>query len=147
MQKKLLVVCTGNTCRSPLAAVCLRELLGAPWEVTSAGISAPEGGGASRGSQAAAAAAGYDLTGHRARRLSAPMLADAGLVLVMTADHRSFLEQAFPRQAGKIYTLKGYLGLEGDVPDPYGGDQAEYDRAAREIWQLCTLAAQKLREG
>ena len=83
---RLVVLCTGNTCRSPMAAAAFREELGADLErveIVSAGTAAVDGQPASAGAAAAGARDGLDLSGHRARRAGAGLLRGADLVLVM----------------------------------------------------------------
>src|ERR1043166_796174 len=76
---RVLFICTGNTCRSPLAAVALRAELGddaAHVEVASAGIGASPGQPASEGSRRVAAEDGFDLSGHRSRAVPAQVRAE-----------------------------------------------------------------------
>src|SRR5438046_345072 len=88
---RVLFVCTGNTCRSPLAAIALRAELGddaAHIEVASAGTAASPGQPASEGTQRVAAADGFDLSAHRARPLTAELARAADFVFVMSEPHR-----------------------------------------------------------
>src|SRR5258705_3850565 len=91
----VLFVCTGNTCRSPLAAIALRAELGddaAYVEVSSAGTAATPGQPASEGSRRVAAADGFDLSAHRARPLTAELVRAAGFVFGMSEAHRAAVE-------------------------------------------------------
>jgi protein-tyrosine phosphatase len=139
----ILFVCTGNTCRSPLAeALCkkfLAEHLGCLPEdlpkrgylVQSAGLGAFPGGSPSDEAAAAAQARGVDLSGHVTRPLSETLLAQADLVLAMTRGHLQALEDLMPAGDGPTLEL---LDPEGkDVTDPLGGERAAYDQCAEQI--------------
>jgi protein-tyrosine phosphatase len=122
----ILVVCTGNVCRSPIAEAVLRSALRdrlgdrAP-SVASAGTSGWAGSPAEAGSVAAAAELGLDLSAHRGRRLRGRDLADATLVLAMSGEHREHVVELYPRAASRTFTLKEFVRLL----------EAERDRPAR----------------
>jgi len=117
----ILFVCSGNTCRSPLAAAMARQR---GWDAQSAGLYAAPGAPASPGSCRAAERRGLDLWGHRARRLSAEMVEQAERIYVMMDALYALVLLHFPQAAGKLYVLRPA------IPDPYGGDDAEYERCA-----------------
>ena len=125
MTKKLLFICTGNTCRSPLAEVLATATLVdvgvADWVVDSAGLAASSGSAASLGSREAAAELGLNLSSHLAKPLSPGLLADATLVLVMTKGHKEVILKTLPQFAQKVFTLTEFAGVDGDVADPFGG--------------------------
>ncbi|MBS3897377.1 MAG: low molecular weight protein arginine phosphatase [Dethiobacter sp.] len=147
-KKSLLFICTGNTCRSPLAKALTEAALEAAgvhgWEVVSAGLAAHPGMPASAEAGAVARDAGLDLTLHRAKPLSAELLARAELVLVMTAGHKTALLSGAGGYKYKVYTVKEYVGREGDVADPFGGGLASYRQTARELHNLVNLLVEKL---
>ncbi|MCW3488875.1 low molecular weight protein arginine phosphatase [Dethiobacter alkaliphilus] len=148
MKKKLLFVCTGNTCRSPLAKVLAEAALKrahlTDWVVDSAGMQAFSGQSASAGALAVAREMGLDLSLHQSRLLTEELLAQAELVMVMTWTHREALLSAAPQVAGKVHVLKEFVGEDGDVADPYGGGPAEYGYAARELERLIARLVEKL---
>jgi len=122
-KKKLLVVCTGNTCRSPMAAAVLRKMLaekGLSGEYTadSAGVAAFDFQPASENAVLAAKEEGLDLSEHRARRITMEDLDEAELVFVMSEQHRALLSSALPEAKGKLVVM--------DIPDPFGGDLPLY---------------------
>lgn len=132
---RLLYVCTGNTCRSPLAeAITRRALAERGWshvEVRSGGVGAGIGGPASSGALAAARRHALDLSGHRSALVDAASLAWADLVLVMSPGH---LLRVTELGAGdKATLLTGFAagddpeGVPPSVPDPFGGSDEEYE--------------------
>ena len=122
----ILVVCTGNVCRSPIAEGMLRAALlarmgeDAP-RVRSAGTAAWEGSGAMPESVAAAAERGVDIRGHEARTMSTAMLEEADLVLGMATEHREEVARLVPAAAGRVFTLKELVRLLEALPPPGPG--------------------------
>jgi protein-tyrosine phosphatase len=117
----ILVVCTGNVCRSPLAQgfldAALRTRLGeAAPSVASAGTAGWDGSGAMPEAVAAAAERGVDIAGHRARRLLTSHVEEVDLVIGMATEHREAVADAMPQIAGKAFTLKELVRLVEALP-------------------------------
>lgn len=140
------MVCSGNTCRSPLArALLARRLPGA--QIGSAGLTALSGQAAQPNAVRVAGEAGLDLTGHVARRLDEALPEGADLVLTMTRALRDQTVGAYPEIASRTLTLGEAAGEpEVDVPDPYGTDLDGYREIFRRLEELCERAAHLLRE-
>lgn len=111
----VLFVCTGNTCRSSMAAALAKAMLkGEQVEVLSAGTSAEDGFPASTEAIRVMAEEGIDLHGHRTRRLSREMAEKADLILTMTLLQKEQVLRLVPEAQGKVFTLKEYaLGGAG----------------------------------
>lgn len=118
----LLFVCTGNTCRSPLAAALARRM---GIDAQSAGLSPLPGAPATIQAQRTAAALGADLSAHRAQAVSPDLLAGADRIYAMTQAHADALRSRFPAFAERIFTL------HPQIPDPYGGDDQVYAQCAQ----------------
>jgi len=146
--QRVLLVCSGNTCRSPMAAALLREYWKREqpgWELTvdSAGTGAFPGLPATSHAVAAMQERGIDLTGHR----SQPVLTLDGydLVLTMTRAHRDALRSRFPEAAGRVFTLGEYAGGDADLPDPFGGSLEQYRRTAAALEALMPSVVARIR--
>lgn len=127
----LLLVCTGNTCRSPMAEVIARDLLpGGEGEVVhSAGVTAGAGAAASREAVEAAQELGLDLSGHRSQPLTAQAVAEADCILTMTGAHRDLVLRLTPEAADRTWLLDE----DRDIADPFGGTLADYRVTAEQI--------------
>ncbi len=123
----ILVVCTGNSCRSPLgAALIARSLSGLPVTIGSAGIAAPEGRPATDFAIAVAREMGLDITRHRARQLTRTMINTTDLILVMEPGHKEWITQQVPDAGVKVRLL----GRNGEIPDPIGRSIEFYHQTA-----------------
>ena len=147
--KQILLVCSGNTCRSPLAVALLAVRLSATPElanvvVESAGTSARDDQPASEGSAAVALERGVDLSRHRSRLLSAELVQRADLILAMSAAQlRHILALG---GGGKAYLLTAYAGEpDSDVTDPFGGAIATYRTTALQLDRLLASVVVRLR--
>lgn len=140
---RVLFVCLGNICRSPTAEGVFRHAveargLGPQFEIDSAGtgdwhLGAPP----DRRAQLAAARRGVDLSGLRARQVSAEDLARFDHIIAMdAANHADLTRLAGPRHRHKVRLLLAGAAA-GDVPDPYYGDRHGFDRALDLIEAAC----------
>ena len=129
---KILIICTANICRSPVAAALLRDRLRqrglTDWQVGSAGTWAMEERGASRYSIQVSARNGLDITAHRSAMVDEAYLNEADLVLTMEDGHAEALRAEFPHHAYKVYQLSEMIGRVYNIADPYGGPMEEYER-------------------
>lgn len=153
--KTVLFVCSGNTCRSPMAEGLLRKMArerglggGEGISVVSAGLAAWEGDPASEHARTVAAEEGFDLGTHRARRLTPDMVREADLILTMTERHKAAIVAEVPEARDKVFTLKEFAreGTEGglDVSDPYGGSVEIYRRTMAEIKEAVNHALDRI---
>jgi protein-tyrosine-phosphatase len=141
MKRTVLFVCTGNVCRSPMAAALFaaeakRRGDSGSYETRSAGTWALDDEPASPNAQAVMQDRGLTLEGHRARTVTHGMLNDADLVLVMSRHHQDSLGAEFPASRFKIHLLSELVGKRYDVDDPYGAPRDAYQACAVELFGL-----------
>ncbi len=141
-QLMVVLVCTGNTCRSPMAEALLRNMLSkrfanlfcegqpAPAVAVSAGLSAFPGGSASAEAIAVMKQRGLSLVHHQSRAVSDRLLMQADLILTMTRSHRNAIVQRWPELAPRTHLLSNN---NGDVSDPFGGSESVYSACADQI--------------
>ena len=140
---KILFVCTGNTCRSPMAQVMAAKLFGGDFTVISAGLAAMPSAPASANAITVMKERQIDLENHRAQLVSEDLIAGADLILTMTQSHKTSLKEAAP---DKVYTVGEYANTEISITDPFGGDIEVYRTCADEIYGLLLIIQNKLGE-
>ena len=134
-QPHVLFVCTGNTCRSPMAEGMLRASgREGAFTVSSAGVAAYGGGGASPETLEILTGRGIELEGFGSRMVDDTILGQASHVFCMTRDHLDTLEALYPEEQDKFYLACDFAEIEGevgrDVPDPIGRGLRAYEEVA-----------------
>lgn len=125
---RIMFVCTGNSCRSPMADLYFNDLCRRAnrpdIDACSAGICAWDGDPISRQAAAVMSACGIDSAGFRSSRFTPALARECDILVAMSASHRAAMAEIAPSEAGKIRLLLG----EADVPDPFGGSVEQYAR-------------------
>lgn len=153
MAQRIIFVCTGNTCRSPIAEAMFRSLLAARigcapdelpqngYDVASAGLAAMAGAPASPESVQLCAEQGVDLTAHASQPLTEQLLQQADRLYTMTAGHREAILSRYPDLSDRVQVLS----RNGeDVSDPIGWGQAAYEQSYAEITENLRVLVEEL---
>ncbi|MGQ9664144.1 MAG: L-threonylcarbamoyladenylate synthase [bacterium] len=143
----LLFVCSGNSCRSPMAVGIIRTMLNDKFvEIESAGTAAMEGLPASENAQIVVKEFGGDISTHKTRYLTKELVDEADLILVMEFKHYETVLELAPEAAVKTFLLKEYKRRTkyNEVSDPVGKDLAAYRNTALEIYPSLKFVAQDI---
>ena len=149
--KRVLFVCSGNTCRSPLAEGIAKALLttdrGLDVSVSSAGSSAIEGMRASELARDVAKSHEIDISNHRSRGLSRPLVAESDLIVTMEMRHLNAVGAIDPAALDHTYVITDFCeSMDGGIPDPIGGGEADYQRTFDVLWECISEMRERLLE-
>ena len=145
---QILFVCTGNTCRSPIAEYLAKIIITEKelkLRVASAGFTT-DGMPISENSNYVLALHGIDASVHTSTLLNEENLRKSWLVLTMTANHKNKILQLYPASASKVYTLSEYTGFNNDITDPFGKDIEYYKNTFEEINEKVKIIFEKIKE-
>lgn len=129
--KKILFVCSGNTCRSPMAAGIFNRMaqeMGVDACASSRGIAVYSTTPAAEKAVDAAAAYGVDISSHRSLNITEDDMRTADIIYCMTGGHARALASQYPQYRDKIFPIPAE-----DIPDPFGGSLEIYEETARRI--------------
>lgn len=145
MFRRILVVCAGNICRSPVAAALLAQAL-PDRRIESAGLGALVGYRVDPSAQQVAADDGLDLSRHRARQVTSGMLYAADLILVMSDGQRLAVGEQSPAVLGKTLLIGRWLdgGRGCEIPDPYRQRHEAFEHVHQLLKEAATAWANKL---
>ncbi|MGR3433955.1 MAG: low molecular weight protein-tyrosine-phosphatase [Shimia sp.] len=141
--QRILVVCVGNICRSPLGERILRDALPDRFTVTSAGIGALEGHAADAVASEVAAERGVSLDGHVARQFTKEIGADQDLILVMEPGHKREIARLVPELSGRVMLFDQWTRGTG-IADPYRQSRAFHEAVNAEVTEAARAWAGKL---
>lgn len=146
---RILFVCTGNTCRSPLAEAIARRILADSGNenivVESAGAQAWDGSPASDEALLIGVERNLDLSGHRSRRLTPEIIAASDLILVMSSSHIAQVREVDAN--ANVHLLAGYGSTERSrhsIADPFGGNLSDYRDTADELERELTPILERI---
>lgn len=143
----ILFICTGNTCRSPIAEAIFNKLNILDHIAHSAGLSiTPNSTTSLNAALVLKTDMDIDLTHRKAVQLTAENIKDADLVLTMTCYMKEILNIKFQASKDKVFTLNEYVGIKGDIMDPFGSDIGTYSETLQVIKGRILLLFDKLEE-
>ena len=137
----ILVVCTANICRSPMAAALLQHALSAQppplrsLKVLSASVAGGKGDTVSQNSVTALKKVGLDISGYRSRPATEDLVKNARLVLGMTESHRTMLQAGLSPTPRHVYLFREFMPPPADIEiaDPFGGSLKHYETVRDEM--------------
>lgn len=151
--KTILFVCTGNTCRSPMAQALFQKYLrnyqesaqGQDFKVFSAGISTQDGLPASQEAIQVMQDENIDLSGHYSLRINEHLISQADYILTMSIEHRNYLWDKFPARIPDIFDLRSFAGEPpGDIIDPFGAGITAYQETVEQLNKLLSKIMKKV---
>lgn len=141
----ILFVCTGNTCRSPMAEAMLKQM-DEQLFVQSAGIYAAAGSEANPHTVEVLQSHSIPCD-HRSKQVTPSLMEWADIVLTMTISHEAQLVRTYPTYEEKIFTLKEYVqGVSGDITDPFGQAVTVYEQTYLDLHELLETLVSKINE-
>lgn len=133
MFNKILVVCIGNICRSPMGEYLLKEKLPKNIQVDSAGLGALDGYPADKNSIDIMQEQGVDISGHRARQITQRMISEYDLILVMSDKQKKDITRKFPESSGRVYRIGEWDDV--NISDPFQKSRSAFEDAFVKIKQ------------
>ena len=147
---RILMVCSANQCRSPMAEVLFRQLLVEEdlkdWDVVSAGVWAQPGFAATPTAVTAMHERGLNLSMHLSRPVTTELLENVDLVLVMERRHQEAMGASFPQFMDKFHLLGEMAGISREVDDPVGEPLERYRETASDIHYYLLEALPNMRK-
>ncbi|HZK43033.1 MAG TPA: low molecular weight protein arginine phosphatase [Syntrophomonadaceae bacterium] len=148
---RILFVCTGNTCRSPIAQALLKKMwdeqsIDSELKVLSAGIFTSDGLPASPEAIEVMLKENIDITDHKSLQINEQLIKDADLIFTMTEFHRRSIIDEFPEYESSVFTITEYINLEGDIVDPFGRGVEAYYETVEQLKGITTELVKKLNE-
>lgn len=131
MFNKILVVCTGNICRSPIAEGLLHARLPGK-TVRSAGVAALIGAPADPTAVELMAENGHDISGHIAQQATLALMSAMDVVLTLDQTHSDWINRTYPQLRGRVHKLLKWR-QDADVMDPYRRPREAFEQAYRDI--------------
>jgi protein-tyrosine-phosphatase len=137
----ILIVCTANICRSPIAEAILKRLVADrpdadQWYIKSAGTWANYGSPAAVLSQLVVQKMGLDISTHRSQPVTLELIQHFDLILTMEDQQKEGLALQFKPYADRIYMISEMIGRIEDIPDPIGGELVDYQETARVLERI-----------